>query len=255
VAKTGELALGIIFVLVGLPLLVIYLIGSTFPYVGPVFGYSFTNVGIIGGIILVLGIVLLADSQSKPAPFTQTYPMYETEHATSPALSRLDQRILVLLSNQMQPDEISNTTGVSRAIIEGKIALLYENGYITDGRKLTEKGFEEIPTENPPSVGVTSAQIEQLAAALKPEAVPEPEPQVSVPSVIEEESPATKKTRGASVLWTVPITFLFVTTFFSFRYSVGHTSTLGLSFTEVFLILTVVTSLIVTAWEVIRRVA
>jgi hypothetical protein len=61
------------------------------------------------------------------------------------APSELDLTVLRLLSQGRNEGEIASVTGVALPIISEKITELYVEGYITEKRALTEKGFEAVP--------------------------------------------------------------------------------------------------------------
>jgi len=102
-----------------------------------------------GGLLIVLGIVALivtaAVGEDRP---NEAHPSMQMSTSTPPVLSPLDTRILTLLDENKDPIEISTATGIAQSIIESKIASLYSEGYITDGRKLTEMGRQELSSSN-----------------------------------------------------------------------------------------------------------
>lgn len=140
----AELALGIIFVIVSLPVLIYFAFVASTPLVGGFIAQSYGEVEAFLVILLLVGIAMIGhggEGESKPKVTDETGRKYPPR-----SLSALEERILILLSEHKTPADISNTTGVSQSIIENKIAYLYSDGYLTDGRQLTEQGYEVIGT-------------------------------------------------------------------------------------------------------------
>ena len=67
-----------------------------------------------------------------------------TTAAVYAAQSELDLSVLRFLSQGRNEREIANMTGVALPIISEKMTKLYVEGYITEKRALTEKGFEAV---------------------------------------------------------------------------------------------------------------
>jgi DNA-binding MarR family transcriptional regulator len=66
------------------------------------------------------------------------------------ALTLLEKAILTNLSDGRSAEDIQKRTGVAPAIISQKIDLLHSQGFVTEGRHLTEKGFELLATRPEP---------------------------------------------------------------------------------------------------------
>jgi hypothetical protein len=79
---------------------------------------------------LVREVVVL----NQPVPSSSVYA----------APSELDLSVLRLLSQGRNEGEIASATGVALPIISEKVTKLYVEGYITENRALTEKGFEAV---------------------------------------------------------------------------------------------------------------
>lgn len=88
-------------------------------------------------IALPAGIILLVDGLG----------FFERRNGRRLKLSALELTILEMLSRKKDENEIANATGVSPPLISQKIGKLFEDGYITDGKYLTEKGFEALYKE------------------------------------------------------------------------------------------------------------
>jgi DNA-binding CsgD family transcriptional regulator len=118
----------------------------------------FGAIAVIGLGLIIGGIATIDEPETvvvTPAPtvvrevvVNQPVPAV----AAYPTLSELEVSILRLLSQGKTDAEMATATGVSTAIISEKVTKLYAEGYITEKRALTEKGFEAVQPARPPPV-------------------------------------------------------------------------------------------------------
>jgi hypothetical protein len=142
---------------------------------------------------------------------------------------------LVLLHERKAPEEIAKLTGVAREVVDGKIASLRSDGFITERLELTESGFERAVRSGGPSRSGEEPQSHE--ACISP---------------FDDDDVVEADFDPISGLWTMPAIF-GVFDFFFFNGYVSHLGAFMLPGVVVFSILTAGTALSTAFYEHARR--
>ena len=117
----------------------------------------FGAITVVGLGLIIGGLATLGDREvvtvGQPTTVREVVILNQPIPAATvyAAPSELDLSILRLLSQGKNEGEIASVTGVALPIISQKITKLYVEGYITENRALTEKGFEAVQHSALPS--------------------------------------------------------------------------------------------------------
>lgn len=248
------MALGIVLVVIGVPLVAYYVIESSNPFATAFFGQSLQSSAVFGVLLVAFGVILVGYSEAGGEPRNPLVPASPfPQERSSDSVSKLESRILVLLSERKKPEEISNMTGVAQRIIDEKVASLYDRGYLTDGRELTEEGYDEISWSRAKPTSITSEDL----SIFKPSSPPSPPPETSAPPAelppaeIAETPVSPGKVKGVSSLWVVPIIFGAFSVWSYFQVVPSNPTTSSVF--EFYVGLTFLTMCTAAAGEAIRR--
>lgn len=113
-------------------------------------GLKFDFETIEDGVVLLRFDNRFSAVTSKAVSFTYQveYPGLKPSMTDAQAvLTKLDMRLLKSLGAMKNVDELARATNVDVDVISRKLALLTRNGYITEGKELTEKGYLAVNDE------------------------------------------------------------------------------------------------------------
>lgn len=161
--RVGSLIAGLFFLAIGLAGFYYIDLASRIPFVGGYASQALGGVTIVAAVFVLIGLILTANGfRSKPTKLSideikklgltgeqikeagAKPTIVVSGEGARPVLSSLELTILRHLSQGKNPDELTKVTGVDDSIISGKVSALTTQGYITQNRRLTERGFEAI---------------------------------------------------------------------------------------------------------------